>query len=84
MRGLPWPLRPGIGGLYYANEPYVLRSNVKTRQFWIELPREATELSGRLVCEAVVDAPRLGILTTARAAPAEPPVPFRLPLGLAA
>jgi AraC-like DNA-binding protein len=34
-------LRPGIGGLYYANEPYVLRSNVKTRQFWIELPREA-------------------------------------------
>ena len=34
-------LRPGIGGLYYANEPYILRSNVKTRQFWIELPREA-------------------------------------------
>jgi AraC-like DNA-binding protein len=34
-------LRPGVGGLYYANEPYVLRSNVKTRQFWIELPREA-------------------------------------------
>jgi hypothetical protein len=34
-------LRPGVGGIYYANEPYVLRSNVKTRQFWIELPREA-------------------------------------------
>ena len=34
-------LRPGIGGLYYANEPYILRSNVRTRQFWIELPREA-------------------------------------------
>ena len=34
-------LRPGMGGLYYANEPYELRCNVKTRQFWIELPREA-------------------------------------------
>lgn len=34
-------IRPGMGGLYYANEPYELRCNVKTRQFWIELPREA-------------------------------------------
>jgi len=34
-------LGPGIGGLYYANEPYQLRCEVKTRQFWIELPREA-------------------------------------------
>jgi AraC-like DNA-binding protein len=34
-------LRPGIGGIYYANEPYALSCDVKSRQFWIELPREA-------------------------------------------
>jgi AraC-like DNA-binding protein len=34
-------LRPGIGGIYYANEPYSLSCDVKSRQFWIELPREA-------------------------------------------
>jgi len=33
-------LRPGAAALYYANEPYELRSPVKSRQFWIELPRE--------------------------------------------
>jgi AraC-like DNA-binding protein len=27
-------------GLYYANEPYTLRSPVKSRQFWVELPRQ--------------------------------------------
>jgi AraC-like DNA-binding protein len=31
----------GIGGLYYANEPYSLHCNVKSRQFWVELPRHA-------------------------------------------
>lgn len=34
-------LRPGMGSLYYANEPYELRCDVKSRQFWIELPRRA-------------------------------------------
>jgi len=34
-------LRPGIGSLYYANEPYSLRCYVKSRQFWVEIPREA-------------------------------------------
>jgi AraC-like DNA-binding protein len=38
--GSSFLLRPGIGGLYYANEPYDLRCDVKSRQFWIELPRE--------------------------------------------
>ena len=33
-------LTRGIGGLYYANEPYSLHCNVKSRQFWVELPRE--------------------------------------------
>ena len=39
--GRSFPLRPGIGGLYYANEPYELRCDAKSRQFWVELPREA-------------------------------------------
>lgn len=34
-------LRPGIAGLYYANEPYELRCDVSSRQFWVELPRQA-------------------------------------------
>jgi AraC-like DNA-binding protein len=34
-------LRPGIGALYHANEPYELRCDVKSRQYWIELPRQA-------------------------------------------
>jgi AraC-like DNA-binding protein len=33
-------LRPGVGSVYYANEPYELRCDVKSRQFWIELPRQ--------------------------------------------
>ena len=36
-----FPLRPGIGSLYYANEPYSLHCSLKTRQFWVELPRES-------------------------------------------
>jgi AraC-like DNA-binding protein len=39
--GASFVLRPGRGSLYYANEPYELLSNAKSRQFWIELPRAA-------------------------------------------
>ncbi len=39
--GSSFLLRPGNGSLYYANEPYSLRCHVKSRQFWVELPREA-------------------------------------------
>lgn len=39
--GMSFSLCPGIGTLYYANEPYSLRCYVKSRQFWVELPREA-------------------------------------------
>ena len=51
-------LRPGMGGLYYANEPYELRCNVKTRQFWIELPREAFDQTLRVGPAAAADAYR--------------------------
>ena len=39
--GSSFLLRPGIGTVYYANEPYELHCNVMARQFWIELPRHA-------------------------------------------
>ena len=32
-------LHTGRGGLFYANEPYELRSRRKLRSFWLELPR---------------------------------------------
>src|SRR5277367_4775880 len=39
--GSSFLLRPGVGTVYYANEPYELHCNVMSRQFWIELPRHA-------------------------------------------
>ena len=39
--GSSFLLRPGIAAVYYANEPYELSCDVKSRQFWIELPRAA-------------------------------------------
>jgi AraC-like DNA-binding protein len=39
--GNSFVLRPGRGSVYYANEPYELQSKVRSRQFWIELPRAA-------------------------------------------
>ena len=39
--GQSFILRPGVGGIYYANQPYELRCDVKSRRYWIELPRQA-------------------------------------------
>ena len=39
--GSSFLLRPGIGSVYYANEPYELHCSVMSRQLWIELPRRA-------------------------------------------
>jgi AraC-like DNA-binding protein len=39
--GHSFVLRPGRGSVYYANEPYELQSKIRSRQFWIELPRAA-------------------------------------------
>ena len=39
--GSTLPLRPGLGAIYYANQPYELQVPVTSRQFWIELPRAA-------------------------------------------
>jgi AraC-like DNA-binding protein len=39
--GSSFVLRPGVAAIYYANQPYELRCDVKSRQYWIELPRPA-------------------------------------------
>jgi AraC-like DNA-binding protein len=39
--GSSFLLRPGVGTVYYANEPYELHCNVMSRQFWMQLPRHA-------------------------------------------
>ncbi len=76
--------RAGFGWHYQAQEGAPLLPRVEFAVAVIELPREVCELSGQLSSEAVVAVPRLGVLAAARAAPAELPVPFRLPLGPAA
>jgi hypothetical protein len=76
--------RAGFGWHYQAQEGVPLLPRVEFVMAVIELPREVSELSGQFGSEAVVAATRLGVLTTARAASTEPPVPFRLPLGPAA
>ena len=76
--------RAGFGWHYQAQEGAPLLPRVEFALAVIEMPRKVCELSGQLSSEAVVAAPRLGILTTTRAAPAEPAVRFRLPLGPAA
>lgn len=37
--GAAMTVHAGCGGLYYANEPYELRTVSKARTFWLELPR---------------------------------------------
>jgi AraC-like DNA-binding protein len=39
--GSSFILRPGVAAIYYANQPYELRCDVRSRQYWIELPRRA-------------------------------------------
>lgn len=34
-------MHAGVGALFYANEPYELRSHKKGRSLWVELPRKA-------------------------------------------
>jgi hypothetical protein len=74
----------GFGWHYQAREGMPLLPRVEFALAVIELPREVPELVGQLSGEAVVAAPRLGVITVARAAPAQPTVPFRLALGPAA
>jgi hypothetical protein len=73
--------RGDFGWRYEAREGAPLVPKIEYAVAWIELPRDATELSGHLSADAVIEVPRLGVLRALRAVPAAPPVPFRLPLG---
>jgi hypothetical protein len=75
--------RIGFGWHYQAQKGIPLLPRIEFTLAVIELPRAVAELTGLLNSEAVIAAPRLGLVTAARAAPAQPPVPFRLPLGSA-
>jgi hypothetical protein len=73
--------RAGFGWKYQAQEGAPLLPRVEFTLAVVEMPRAVRELSGHLSAEAVIAAPRFGVLTSTRAAPAEPPVPFSLQLG---
>lgn len=76
--------RGDFGWRYEARENAPLLSRIQYTTAVIELPRDVTEISGRLGAEAVIEVPRWGVLTADRAVPADPLVPFRLALGCAA
>jgi hypothetical protein len=71
----------GFGWHYQAQDGAPLFARVEFAKAVIEMPRAVRELSGSLSAEAVITAPRYGVLTKSKAVPATPPVPFRLPLG---
>ncbi len=73
--------RSGFGWHYQAQEGMPLLPRVEFALAVIELPGAVSELTGLLSGEAVVAAPRLGVIRVARAAPAQPAEPFRLALG---
>jgi len=70
-----------FGWRYEAQEGAPLRPRIEYGRAVIELPRDVTELAGRLGAEAVIDVPRWGVLTASRTLPVDSPVRFRLPLG---
>lgn len=73
--------RGDFGWRYEAREGAPLAPKIEYTLAWIELPRDATEISGYLSADAMIDMPRLGVLRTLHAVPAASPVPFRLVLG---
>jgi hypothetical protein len=73
--------RGDFGWRYEARDGTPLVPRIEYALAWIELPRDATELSGHLSAEAVIEVPRFGVLRALHAVPAAPPVPFCLPLG---
>lgn len=72
--------RGDFGWRYEAREGVPLVPKIEYALAWVELARDSTELSGHLSAEAVIEVPKLGVLRALRAAPAAPPVAFRIPL----
>jgi hypothetical protein len=72
--------RAGFGWTYRAQDGAPLLPRVEFALAVVELAGSRRELSGSLSAEAVITEPRFGVLRSTRAAPSEPPVPFRVPL----
>jgi hypothetical protein len=70
-----------FGWRHEAREGAPLVPRIEYGRAVIELPRDVTELAGRLSAEAVIEVPRWGVLTASRTLPADSLVPFWLPLG---
>jgi hypothetical protein len=70
-----------FGWRYEAQEGAPLLPRIEYGRAVIELPRDVTELAGRLSAEAVIEVPRWGVFTASQTLPVDSPVPFRLPLG---
>ena len=73
--------RGDFGWRYEAREGVPLVPKIEYTLAWIELPRDATELSGYLSAEAEIEVPRLGVLRALRAVPTAAPVAFGISLG---
>jgi hypothetical protein len=71
----------GFGWHYEAQEDAPLLPQVKSARAVIELPKDATEMRGRISAEAMISCTRYGVFTKSKAAPDASPVPFLLPLG---
>lgn len=76
--------KAGFGWAYQAQDGAPLLPRVQFALAVVEMAGSVVELSGTLSAEAVLTRPRLGVLTSTRAVPAEPPVPFCLPFDDAA
>ena len=75
--------RAGFGWHYEAQDGAPLLPRIEFALAVVELPATARELSGTLSAEAMITEPRFGVLSSTRAVPAEPSVPFQMELGAA-
>jgi hypothetical protein len=73
--------KSGFGWAYQAQEGAPLLPRVEFALAVVEMPRSVRELSGTISAEAMITEPQFGVLKSTRAAPAEPPAPFRMHLG---
>lgn len=73
--------RGDFGWRYEAQEGVPLVPRIEYAHAVLELPRDATEITGYLGAHAEIEVPRWGVFTVLQAVPAAPSRPFRLWLG---
>lgn len=70
-----------FGWRYEARDGSPLHPRIEYTLASIELPRDATELSGQLTATAIIEVPRWGKMRALQATPGAPPMPFQISLG---